>query len=186
MRVAAIGVDPLEATPVLVLQEVGDRRRLLPIWVGAAEANAIELERLHATPPRPLAHQLIGQVIIACGRRLDHVCVTMIQQGVFHAELVISPDVRISARVSDAVAVALNLGVPIHAEDAVLDQAALSEADVAEVGEPPVVDDPAAYPAASDGPLAGDPLAGDVDEAEAVAELRRFLDNVTPDDFDKN
>lgn len=174
MRVAAIGVDPLEATPVLVLQEVADRHRLLPIWVGAAEANAIELERLHATPPRPLAHQLIGQVIIACGHRLDHVCVTMIREGVFHAELVISPDLRISARVSDAVAVALNLGVPIRAADAVLDQAALSEADVTDGGGP-MVDPATALPEE-------DP----VDEAAAVAELRRFLDKATPDDFDLN
>jgi bifunctional DNase/RNase len=105
MRVVAIGVDPRAGSPVLLLREAAARQRVLPVWVGPAEANAIELERRHIPTPRPLAHQLICQVIGSCGRRLERMCVTSLHEGTFHAELVISPDVRVSARVSDAVAI---------------------------------------------------------------------------------
>ena len=130
MRVLAIGVDPHVAAPVLLLQETGARHRVLPVWVGPAEAYAIELERRHLTTTRRTTHQLIGQVISSCGHRLQRVCVTMVRDGVFHAELVIVPDVRVSARVSDAVALALHLGVPVQAADVVLDQAALDDVQV--------------------------------------------------------
>ena len=43
MRVIAIGVDPRAGCPVLLLQEAAAQRRVLPVWVGPAEANAIEL-----------------------------------------------------------------------------------------------------------------------------------------------
>ena len=168
MRVVAIGVDPRAGSPVLLLREAAARQRVLPVWVGPAEANAIELERRHIPTPRPLAHQLICQVIGSCGRRLERVCVTSLHEGTFHAELVISPDVRVSARVSDAVAMALHQGVSIHAADAVLDEAALPEVQVVEVG----LDE------------GGDPAAQPVDESAELERMRQFLDDANPDDFD--
>ena len=54
MRVVAIGVDPRAGSPVLLLREAAARQRVLPVWVGPAEANAIELERRHIPTPRPL------------------------------------------------------------------------------------------------------------------------------------
>ena len=63
MRVVAIGVDPGAGSPVLLLQEAAAPRRVLPVWVGPAEANAIELERRLIPTHRPLTHQLICQVI---------------------------------------------------------------------------------------------------------------------------
>ena len=130
MRVVAIGMDPRAGSPVLLLQEAAAQRRVLPVWVGPAEANAIELERRLIPTHRPLTHQLICQVIGSCGRRLERVCVTSLHEGTFHAELVISPDVRVSARVSDAVAMALHQGVSIHAADAVLEEAAVPDVQV--------------------------------------------------------
>ncbi|MEN3264595.1 MAG: uncharacterized protein V7646_1489 [Pseudonocardia sp.] len=73
MLVVAIGVNPRAALPVLLLQEASAQYRVLPVWVGVAEANAIELERQHVPAPRPPTHQLICQVIGSLGRRLDHV-----------------------------------------------------------------------------------------------------------------
>ena len=52
MLVVAIGVDTRVALPVLLLQEASAQHRVLPVWVGVAEANAIELERHHLTSPR--------------------------------------------------------------------------------------------------------------------------------------
>jgi bifunctional DNase/RNase len=135
MRVVAIGVEPNLASPVLLLREASAEHRVLPVWIGVAEANAIELELHHVTAVRPTAHHLIGQVINFCGRRLERVCVTMLDEGVFHAELVISPDLRVSARVSDAVALALHLDAPIHAADTVLDQAALADVRVVDIDD---------------------------------------------------
>ena len=165
MRVVAIGVDPGAGSPVLLLQEAAAPRRVLPVWVGPA-ANAIELERRLIPTHRPLTHQLICQVIGSCGRRLEGVCVTSLHEGTFHAELVIGPDVRVSARVSDAVAMALHQGVSIHAAEAVLEEAAVADGHVIDADEG---DDPAARP---------------VDESAELERMRRFLDDANPEDFD--
>jgi bifunctional DNase/RNase len=168
MRVVAIGVDPRAGSPVLLLQEADAPRRVLPVWVGPAEANAIELERRHIPTHRPLTHQLICRVIGSCGHRLERVCVTALHQGTFHAELVMSPDMRVSARVSDAVAMALHRGVPIHAADAVLEEAAVADLHVIDAG----LDE------------GDDSAARLVDESAELERMRRFLDDANPEDFD--
>ena len=169
MRVVAIAVDPRVAAPVLLLQETAARHRVLPVWVGLAEASAIELERRHVPTPRPTTHQLIGEIISSCGHRLQRVCVTMVRDGVFHAELVIEPDVRVSARVSDAVALAMHLGVPVHAADVVLDQAALDDVQVID-----------ADPRGAGG---GGPSPSPAGQDAELEEFRRFLNEATPEDF---
>ena len=96
------------------------------------------------------------------------VCVTSLREGTFHAELAISPDIRVSARVSDAVAMALHQGVSIHAADAVLDQAALADVHIITAG----LD------------VDADPVAGPADESAELERMRRFLDQANPEDFD--
>jgi bifunctional DNase/RNase len=172
MHVVAIGADSRAALPVLLLQEASARHRVLPVWVGVAEANAIELERHHHISPRPATHQLICRVIGSLGRRLDHVCITEVRDGVFYAQLVFDAETAVSARLSDAVAVALHLDVPIRAVDEVLDQAALAEVEVVDTS-----------PAGDRGDV---PSAGPIDENAELEQLRRFLDTATPDDFDPN
>lgn len=166
MRVAALGLDARGDVPVLLLREEGPARRLLPVWVGLAEASAIELELHHVVTPRPTSHQLLAEILDATGHTLERVCVTRLDGGIFYAELVITPDVRVSARVSDAVALALHVRAPIHASDDVLDAAALPGTDVVGLTDPG----------------ADDPVPG-TEEVE-VERLRRFLDDATPDDFD--
>ena len=168
MVVVALGTDPTVVQPVLLLQERAGRRRVLPVWVGVPEAAAIELARRRVETPRPQSHQLIVEVVRAFDRHLELVRITMLRDSIFHAELVFDGDTTVSARVSDAVAVALHLGVPIHAEDDVLDQAAISDARI--VGADVAGDD-------------DEPDAADVEEAEQVERFRRFLDNASPEDF---
>ena len=117
----AIGVEPGAYRPVLLLEEASRDHRLLPVWIGAAEANAITVEQRGFSGPRPITHQLIGHVLAAFGRRLEQVRITEVRDNIFYAELILDRDTRVSARVSDAVALALHLGIPIHAEDTVLD-----------------------------------------------------------------
>ena len=159
MRVMAIGVESGAQRPVLLLQEASGDHRLLPVWIGAAEANTIALEHHGIAGPRPMTHQLIGHVLTAFGRHLEQVRITEVRNNIFYAELILDGDTRVSARVSDAVALALHLGIPIHAEDAVLDTAA-----VANTVAPVEADDPG--------------------QADDVEQFRRFLDNASPEDFD--
>jgi bifunctional DNase/RNase len=105
-----------------------------------------------------MAHQLIGDVVDAFGRHLEQVRITEVRDNIFYAELILDQDTRVSARVSDAIALALHVGVPIHAEDTVLDAAAVANTAVR---------------------AEADDLA--LDEVE---EFRRFLDAASPDDFD--
>jgi bifunctional DNase/RNase len=159
MRVMAVGVEPGAFRPVLLLEEASGDHRLLPVWIGAAEANAITVEQRGISGPRPVAHQLIGDVLSAFGRRLVQVRITEVRDSIFYAELILDRDTRVSARVSDAVALALHLGVPIQAEDTVLDAAGVTNT-ITRLGD----DDPA-----------------HVDEVE---QFRRFLDTASPEDFD--
>ncbi len=159
MRVVAVGVESGASRPVLLLQEASGEHRLLPVWIGAAEANVILLEQNGVSGPRPMTHQLIGNVLSAFGRRLEQVHITDLRDSVFHAELILDRDTRVPARVSDAVALALHLGIPIHAEDAVLDAAAVTDTVIRVEGD-------------------------DRAQAGEVEEFRRFLDTLSPDDFD--
>lgn len=164
MRVVGVGLERGAGQPVLLLQEVRGQRRLLPVWIATPEAVVIDREQQHVAGPRPVTHHLIAQVIGALGRRLDRVCITELREGIFHAQLMFDADVAVSARPSDAVALALHLGAPIHAEDLVLERAAVSGASVI------VPDD-------------SEPVNG-VGQADEVERFRRFLDSASPEDFD--
>jgi hypothetical protein len=85
MRVMAVGVESGALRPVLVLQEASGDHRLLPVWIGTAEANAITVEQQHVSLPRPITHQLIGDVLEALGRRLEQVRITEVRDNVFYA-----------------------------------------------------------------------------------------------------
>lgn len=165
MRVVAVGVDPQRSQPILLLQEAAGRNRVLPVWVGVPEATAIEMERNGVSTPRPTTHRLIGNVIDALGRRLEHVLITVVRDDVFHAELVLDEQTRVSARVSDAVALALHLHVPIRSEDSVLDVAGLPGDDVIDMS-------------------VGGGGADRTDPTEEIEQFRRFLDTASPEDFD--
>ncbi len=165
----AVRVDVGSATPLLLLEEVaGDR--VLPIFVGTPEAAAIAYALQGVEAPRPMSHDLMGHVITALGARLFSVEITELVAGTFYANLRMlrgSEEVVVSARPSDAVALALRVGAPILVSDALMASEGrvmdLSEEDEDE--EAPVIDV--------------------ADEADLVAELRAFLDRVDPEDFGK-
>jgi bifunctional DNase/RNase len=166
MRVTAVGVESGGSRPVLLLQEAAGDRRLLPVWIGPAEATAIAVEQQGVSLPRPMTHQLIGDVIDAFGRQLQRVRITEVRDNIFYAELILDRNTRVSARVSDAIALALHLRTPIHAEDTVLDAAAVAHTGIRTEG------DDSRTGGASGGP------------ADEVEQFRRFLDTASPEDFD--
>jgi bifunctional DNase/RNase len=124
MRVVGIRVEQPQNQPVLLLRE-SDGERYLPIWIGQTEAAAIALEQQGVQPARPLTHDLIKELIGALGHRLKEVRIVDLQEGTFYADLVFDKDIRVSARPSDSVAIALRVGVPIIAEEPVLAEAGL-------------------------------------------------------------
>lgn len=144
MVVESVRVHMLSSRHVVILKEVG-RDRYLPIWIGPWEANAIAMRLQGATPERPLTHDLFATVLDALDVRVERILISSLADETFHARLIlVQPDARreIDARPSDAIALAVRLGVPIYAAELVLDQAALGqdaaddEADEATGGRP--------------------------------------------------
>ncbi len=123
VKVAHLGLDRQTNTPVVILQEKeGDR--VLPIWIGPAEASSIAMELAGVKFSRPLTHDLVKQVIIGLGGELNRVVITRVQENTYYAELHIHRNdeiVQVDARPSDSIAVALRLEAPIFTQEGLLE-----------------------------------------------------------------
>ncbi len=107
----------------LLLGEVGGDRRL-PIIIGAGEVQALMISLKEIRPPRPLTHQLFASVIEAVGAKLTHVLIYKVENGIFFAYLFLKTKeevLRIDARTSDAIILALRLSAPIFIDEEILD-----------------------------------------------------------------
>ena len=122
-----VRVEMPTSQPIVLLRE-RDGDRYLPIWIGAAEATAIAFAQQGVVPPRPLTHDLFKDVIEALGRTLEEVRIMALRDGVFYAELVFDGGVEVSARSSDAIALALRTGTRIVGADEVLEEAGVAVA----------------------------------------------------------
>lgn len=152
VEVLGVRVEMPSNQPIVLLREV-DGERYLPIWIGATEATAIAYVQQGVVPPRPLTHDLLKDVIGSVGRNLAEVRITRLEDGVFFAELDLGDGSVVSARPSDAIALALRTSSPIEVADEVLDEAGVL---IPEEGG---------------------------DEEDEVEKFREFLDQVTPEDF---
>jgi bifunctional DNase/RNase len=125
-EVTVAGIRMVEASNDIVLL-LADRGRQLPIWIGSPEAAAIALAQQGVQPSRPLTHDLVNDILKTLHAPCERVEITKLEDGVFYSDLVLANGMRVSARPSDAVAIALRAGVPIYAADEVLDAAAIIE-----------------------------------------------------------
>ncbi|HVX42775.1 MAG TPA: bifunctional nuclease family protein [Mycobacteriales bacterium] len=122
MRVVGVRVELPVNQPIVLLKEAeGDR--YLPIWIGAVEASAIAFEQQGVKPDRPMTHDLLRDVVAALDATLECVQITEMKNRLYYAELVFAGGTRVSARPSDAIALALRTGSPIYGDDAVLEEA---------------------------------------------------------------
>jgi bifunctional DNase/RNase len=128
LSVVGVRVELPANQPIVLLKEATGER-YLPIWIGAVEATAIAFAQQGIVPPRPLTHDLMRDVVAALGVELTAVHITELREGVFFAELLFSNGVRVSARPSDAIALAVRSDVTILADEAVLDEAGIVIAD---------------------------------------------------------
>ena len=114
VEVIGVRVEMPSNQPIVLLREVGGIS-YLPIWVGAVEASAIAFAQQGVLPPRPMTHDLFKTVIDTFGSPLESVHLTEIREGVFYAVLNFEGGVTISARPSDAIALALRMETPVLA-----------------------------------------------------------------------
>ena len=165
MHLAAVRVELPTNNPVVLLQEVEGARRTLPIFIGAPEATAIAFALQGVTPPRPMTHDLMRDMLTTMGATLERVVVTELRMGedgrsgTYYAELHLrlGGEARIvSSRPSDAIALAARLGTSIYAEDDLLDEAGI----VIETDE----DD-------------------ETPPDELVTQFRQFIEGIRPEDF---
>jgi bifunctional DNase/RNase len=160
VKVAHLGLDRTTNTPVVILQEK-EGERVLPIWIGPAEASAIAMELAGVKFARPLTHDLVKQIIVGLGGDLRRVIITQVKENTYYAELHIHRDdhvVQIDARPSDSIAVALRLKAPIFTQEDLLE---LTSVDT---GGPDVSTQPQEW------------------DAE---QLKNYLQNLDPEDFGK-
>ncbi|GCE76473.1 bifunctional nuclease family protein [Cellulomonas biazotea] len=114
VQVEVVGVrQHLADDEIVVLLLDPDSELLVPILIGAAEASAIASAQAGIVPPRPMTHDLLRDVLVATGSGLTRVEITRLEDGVFHAELVLQTGPRVDSRASDAIALALRFGCPV-------------------------------------------------------------------------
>ena len=159
MELLGVRVELPSNTPIVLLRtsNADAESLILPIFIGGPEATAIALAHEGVEPPRPMTHDLFAQTLSAMDISVERVVITELRERTFFAEVHMrSPGEAkvMSARPSDAIALAVRMGVPIFAEDELLAEVGYSDAaDVEEESE------------------------------EIVEDFRDFIDSVNPEDF---
>ena len=125
MTIKGLMVDPITNMPIIVLRDK-DGQRVLPIWVGIFEANAIALQIENIPTPRPMTHDLLRNVISDLKGVVQKVVVCDLKENTFYELIYLGVQgdtVAIDARPSDAIALALRARVPIFVEESVIENA---------------------------------------------------------------
>ena len=125
MTIQGLMVDPVTNMPIVVLRDESGEHSL-PIWVGVFEANAIALQIENITPPRPMTHDLLRNVISNFSGTVEKVVISELKESTFYAFVYIRIGEQVSvvdSRPSDAIALALRVGAPIFAEESVVEDA---------------------------------------------------------------
>jgi bifunctional DNase/RNase len=131
VEVIGVRVEMPSNQPIVLLKEI-DGLRYLPIWLGSAEATAIAFVQQQVKPPRPLTHDLFNSVLETFDIDLESVYLTKLEDGIFYAQLNFAGSKFVSARPSDAIALALRSNSPIMASLTLLDEAGIEIPDQAE------------------------------------------------------
>lgn len=160
LELIGLRVEPPANTPIVLLREVTGQGRILPIFIGGAEATAIAFVLEGVTTPRPLTHDLLREVLDSLDVQLARVVLTGITDGTYYAELELSTPSgtrTVSCRPSDGIALALRTSSPIVATEELLDEA----------GQTPIIADPDTAESAD----------------EVVEQFKDFIEHVDPEDF---
>jgi uncharacterized protein len=165
MTLYGVSFEPIGKQPIVLLKTV-DEDRFLPIWIGHPEAAAILMKLQGASPPRPMTHDLLTEVVSELNGEVVKVTVTELRENTYFARITIVQDgqeVEIDSRPSDAIALAVRCEAQIFAADDVVDESGIEF----QAGE----DDQVSLVTASN--------LADLDPEE----FRRFIETVTPEEF---
>lgn len=155
MHLVGVRVEMPTNNPIVLLRETEGQHRVLPIFIGPAEATAIAFALQGVVTPRPMTHDLMKDVLSALAVGVDRIVITELRDRTFFAEIEMTRNgstCKVSSRPSDAIALAARLRTPIFATDEVLDEAAVAVSDEDE-------------------------------EDDEVERFREFLEGVNPEDF---
>ncbi len=156
VRINGLAMDAQAKSHVVLLKEV-DGERVLPIWIGPAEAQAIARELAGERFPRPLTHDLLATIVEGLHARVTRVVIADLKDATFFANLILERDgevISVDARPSDSIAVALRCHAPLFVADKLLAEGAA-------------------------------PQQTELTPEEKKEQLRRFLENLDPEDFGK-
>lgn len=131
VRIQGLLLDPITERPILVLKNLEDDR-ILPIWIGSSEANAIALQLENVKVPRPMTHDLMCGILSKVEIPVREVRITDLKDNTYFADIVLQRDegdVHVDARPSDAVALAVRIGAPIYVEDSIFEKTGEADED---------------------------------------------------------
>ncbi len=157
LELVGVRVEVPANTPMVLLREQEGPHRLLPIYIGSPEASAIHYALEGVEPPRPLTHDLFLSALDAVGASVTKIVVTEMVDRTFFAEVHLASaagETAITARPSDAIALAVRCGAPLFAHDELMD----------EQGQEP-------------------PEEPEENAAEIIDEFKDFLEDLNPEDF---
>ena len=125
MEIRGLIFDPITNLPIIILRDKAGKR-VLPIWIGPAEANAISSQMENVRMPRPMTHDLLRNVIHDLKAEVRKIVVSDLKENTFYALIHLEVNgeaLAVDARPSDAIALALRARAPIFVEDRVIDNA---------------------------------------------------------------
>ena len=125
MQIKSLLIDPINEMPIIVLMDA-DGKKVLPIWVGFFEANAIALKIEDVHTPRPMTHDLIKNILDSMGAQLKRIEISKLENSTYYANIFIQVngrEMQIDSRPSDAIAIALRTDSPIFVEPEVIEAA---------------------------------------------------------------
>jgi len=159
MHLVGVRVEMPTNSPIVLLREAEGLHRVLPIFIGPVEATAIAFAQNDVATARPLTHDLLRDLLLALGVAVERIVITELRERTFYAEIEMTNNgsgYKVSSRPSDAIALAARLGTPIFADEAVLEEAAVTMGDEDDDEE---------------------------EEEVEVERFREFLEGVNPEDF---
>ncbi|MCL4289061.1 MAG: bifunctional nuclease family protein [Thermoleophilia bacterium] len=155
MVIYGVSFDMVGKQPIVLLK-TSEGNKFLPIWIGHPEAAAILMKLQGAATPRPMTHDLVTDMLSHLEARVTRIAVTELRDNTFYAMITLQVnggEIEIDSRPSDAIALAVRADAPIFAADAVIEESAIEFEHE------------------------------DVDEDAIVEEFRKFLEDVSPEDF---
>ncbi len=136
VKIESVRVSLMSQNRVVVLREEGGQR-LIPIWIGPYEADAITLQLQGMEVPRPLTHDLLKNVIETLGAEVIHIIISGLEKNTYFARIVLDVDgdtMEIDSRPSDAIALAVRTSAPIYVADEVMEHAGMQPEEELDLG----------------------------------------------------